>query len=93
MFCPVCKARLKDDAAICITCGTRLTDELKAEAKTTVPESGAKEKKGFKLFGKKEKHKEYSYNHALLDYADEKPGSRYIPASAKTIPFLSVNPV
>ncbi|MDE6209765.1 MAG: hypothetical protein K2M73_08870, partial [Lachnospiraceae bacterium] len=75
MYCPVCKAKLSDNAAICITCGTRLTDSLKEEAKKVVPEEPVKDTKKFKLFGKKEKTKEYSYNRALLDYADEKPGT------------------
>ena len=79
MYCPVCKAKLKDDATICITCGTRLTEALKEEAKNIVPETTTNESKKFKLFGKKDKPKEYSYNRALLDYADEKPGSIVAP--------------
>ena len=53
MYCPVCKARLSDKATICITCGTRLTDELKKEAKNVVPEEPVKDTKKFKLFGNK----------------------------------------
>ena len=86
MYCPVCKAKLSDNATICITCGTRLTDSLKEEAKTVVPEEPVKDTKKFKLFGKKEKTKEYSYNRALLDYADEKPGTRVAPPPKKPEP-------
>ena len=86
MYCPVCKAKLSDNATICITCGTRLTDSLKEKAKTVVPEEPVKDTKKFKLFGKKEKTKEYSYNRALLDYADEKPGTRVAPPPKKPEP-------
>ena len=88
MFCPICSAKIKDNSTICLTCGTRLTEQLRAEAKNYIPETEQKDSKKFKLFAKKERPNT-SYNRALLDYADERPGSIVAPKQ-KVEPTISV---